>query len=850
MSWRRERSLAVDQAVGMVSSRRRKPPPPPAAAEAVRPASITRLSIKPTRPWTLLANFHPTYAIAAIYIVVGQVLIGTLNMPTIFRIPLPVGDWAIPVPWALLYIPFLALAGLLFTFGETYHGGAKAYFFFAGLSLGTWMALAQIRRDADVGEPAFFHGIYSPPVFWALAACWVVFSALYAPMRHAQQRFEDAWWALHHPIRAAAEASAAQVVIPGEPTEEDRWNLAFGRVFGFYKVKTVDPKTGQVTADRHSKIKFVERVEYPETGNLTIVVRMVDDTLTFKQFSSEQTIERLERLLGLSAGAIRVEKIRGPDGRESSSEIFIHLDIVDVLARNLAYVDDDTPVSCRDAFEVGKFADGTPIMLTLAEIHAMIIGATGAGKTNVLHILVARLSRCYDAVIIALDMKGGAFLRPWLQPWVDGKTSRPIFYWVAVELAEAYRILQGLLALAKRRGRMVGKAPHGSKWRPTRKEPALFVFVDELSELAGQHAYQKAEEPGGPTTSKAAKLLTRLVILCRGLGIWFILGTQRNTVDMSGSGTTNTQIRLRIGMQVTNSTDASKIFGHSNSLASRQLSRLRHDGSVLVQKGQMGSRIMPGKWEFFGDDDDIIANAERVCLARDRNPEMEGPAQELDPPSLAALAPYMGPDDSRWMDMDRIGWLIDPDYDIPDDDEDDEDLLTPPGGARPAAPRAKGGLGEAFRQRRAERERAAAERRGTEPNPAFDRLAEELAADPAFADAWDDVLNADHAAGPVGGDIEKGSTTAADDATRDASEAGTIARGKRVVVDLCRAAGHAGVSATDIRNALIAEGVVTKGGTTAYSRIVKAAMADGEVHQPGGARQRYYLTGFGTGRTE
>jgi hypothetical protein len=177
-----------------------------------------------------------------------------------------------------------------------------------------------------------------------------------------------------------------------------------------------------------------------------------------------------------------------------------------------------------------------------------------------------------------------------------------------------------------------------------------------------------------------------------------------------------------------------------------------------------------------------------------------------------------------------------------------------------------------YARRKAERAAAKAaggegtERRGAEPNGDFDELARMLAADQGFADAWDAALGGDHSIGDTtddgGGTDDEDDRLLADDdgldATRDVSDpeekASKVERGVAAVVALCRAAGHTGVTASDIRAELIREKIVKPAGTTQYSRIVKAAMMApdpaGRIHQPGGPRKRYYLFGFGTGRTQ
>lgn len=866
----RGRSLKASQAGGALPRRPapRRPGRDLPTERPPRPASLSFLSIKPSKTWGLFDHFHPTYAMAFLWVLVGQGLIATVEMPFSWRLPLGFGA-SLPIPWALFYIPALIIGGLFLTFGERFHGGAKAYFAGAGAYAGIWTLIAQI------------FGFYSAQVAVACAVGWLIFTSTYSWMRHTQQVAEDVWWNWRYPIKQAAETAQTYEEIAQQRalTDAERWEHTFAKVYGYNKRKVKDPQTGAVREIATPIVRYVDRIDYPESGNVTVQMRLPETGLTFKEFAGEQKLEFLERVLRQADKSIRVEMVPGEDGRESSRDVWMHLDIVDVLSKMVEMEKDHTPISCYEAFKIGKFSDGTWIFLTLSEIHSMIIGVTGAGKTNLLHVIVWQLSRCYDAVIIGMDFKGGAFLRPWLAPWAEKKTDRPIFYHVAVELATGYAILQALLALCKYRGKMVGRKGHGSKWKASRTHPAVFCLIDELSEAAGTHAYQRAETPDGPTTAKAAKLYTRILILGRGVGVWTIAGVQRNTVDMTGSGTGNSQVRLRIGMQVTNPSDAGRIFGYKSPAAARMLGRLVHDGSALVQTGKFGSRVIPSKICFFGDDDAVLQNAEERCLyiQDHEHTGKDGPAPRLDAGSAAAMEEFIGPAGSWWEDAEIVGWI----FEKPDDDDDDDDDpdLRPTGRGGGTATRTKPPMPTtaqpsterrslmddwtARRAASADREAARREalRRTEAPTAAFEEMTQRLASDQGFADAWEQALNADYSPGAVtdddGAATNSTSTdtasTVGQDATRDASDVGetTVARGVRVVVEECRKAGERGCTATDIRFALVREGVLTSGGTTAYSRIVKAAMALATdfVHQPV-PRGRYFFARYGTGRTE
>lgn len=301
-------------------------------------------------------------------------------------------------------------------------------------------------------------------------------------------------------------------------------------------------------------------------------------------------------------GCVRIEAATDEAGRPLVGELFISIDVVDVLAKTLHMPtgkDQYKPISITQAFEVGQFVDGTPIYLTIHEIHTLIVGQTQHGKSNLLHVIIRQLARCNDAVLWGLDFKGGDTLRLWLNPYMDGEidpnTGRPlaqgIFDWIAVDNPlEAERILLAALEAAKRRPAIV----RGGGWVPTPANPAIIFLADEISEVVGQTG-----GPGGRgafyvSSDILSQLLTRLMKLGTGMGIYVITASQRGTVGNVGSGDAKSQQKGRILLPVTGGGDASDVLQGSGPEAKRLASSLVHKGSVVIE-GWDAAEGKPGK---------------------------------------------------------------------------------------------------------------------------------------------------------------------------------------------------------------------------------------------------------------
>jgi hypothetical protein len=295
--------------------------------------------------------------------------------------------------------------------------------------------------------------------------------------------------------------------------------------------------------------------------------------------------ERLEIAARLRHGSLRFE--RG----SQAHQVILHVAERDMLARTVPLPARTEPMSITWPVPLGVYADGETCAVSLREVATLIVGLRGSGKSNLLNVLLAQLSRCPDVLIFAIDLKGGRMAAPWIQPWLSGQADKPVIDWLATDRAEADIMLRALLRAVDARAR---SCSGGEKIIPSSSQPAILLVCDEIAVILGLGT-------GGPRLSDhevsnttLAGLATRLVMTGRSEAIDLVMATQRGTVTMMGSADLKSQCALRIGLGVGSEADARLIIPDDIRIAA-DLAGLRHPGSGIVQRGRNG-RVMPVKF--------------------------------------------------------------------------------------------------------------------------------------------------------------------------------------------------------------------------------------------------------------
>jgi FtsK/SpoIIIE family len=268
-------------------------------------------------------------------------------------------------------------------------------------------------------------------------------------------------------------------------------------------------------------------------------------------------IPAIESGLGTFRGAVRVHPT--PDDLANRCELRV-LD-TDPHADAILWPGPSV-TSISEPIDFGPFEDAVPCRVLFLRRHALFGGATGAGKSGGLNVLMGNLAACRDVVIWGIDMKKGMELGPWA-PCIDRLATTPEE--ARALLADAVAILEARAALLAARGQRV--------WEPSPDMPALIIVVDEYAELVD-------DAPG------AVKDADSIARRGRAVAVNLVAATQRPTQKAMGQGAVRSQMDVRICFRVRERKDVDLILGQGMLTAGWHAHTLNAPGKFLISAAE------------------------------------------------------------------------------------------------------------------------------------------------------------------------------------------------------------------------------------------------------------------------
>jgi hypothetical protein len=264
-------------------------------------------------------------------------------------------------------------------------------------------------------------------------------------------------------------------------------------------------------------------------------------------------IPAIESGLGTYRGAVRVHPT--PDDLANRCELRV-LDI-DPHADAIAWPGPSV-TSITEPIDFGPFEDAAPCRVLFLRRHGLFGGATGAGKSGGLNVLIGNLAACADVVIWGIDLKKGMELAPWAA-CIDR---------LATTAEEARALLADAVAILEARAALL--AEHGQRvWEPSPELPALVIIIDEYAELADD----------APDAIKHADSIARRG---RAVAVNLIAATQRPTQKAMGHGAVRSQMDVRICFRVRERKDVDLILGQGMLTAGWNAHTLNAPGKFLI----------------------------------------------------------------------------------------------------------------------------------------------------------------------------------------------------------------------------------------------------------------------------
>ncbi|MGW6971702.1 hypothetical protein [Streptomyces sp. NPDC054952] len=325
--------------------------------------------------------------------------------------------------------------------------------------------------------------------------------------------------------------------------------------------------------------------------------------------------------------------------------VLIDVTTVNVLAEDITFPTDYSPLSIHTGLPWGVRTDGTPVNVYLREQCALAAGPTGSGKTNWVHTVLAVFALATDVLSWVIDLNAGSAGLPWVRPAMEGGTGevvRPGIDWLASTPEEAHRMLDAAIAVAHRRKVAYQQlmADANTDLLPISAAiPQIMLVVDEGAEiLASNDKAMKA---------LAAKIL-EVIRISRAMGLRTVLTALGATGSVVGNLMIRREAKIRVALTggEKEGMDLAKLFPGTRGL--------RVDQAPYKGAGFLGSPESPP----------ALFKAWRIKPHQIR--DIVHATSERHPYLDAISAKAAGPDYARRWDSSRIAWITDHHHTEPD----------------------------------------------------------------------------------------------------------------------------------------------------------------------------------------
>ncbi|MFI6893963.1 hypothetical protein ACIBM4_07630 [Streptomyces sp. NPDC050256] len=241
--------------------------------------------------------------------------------------------------------------------------------------------------------------------------------------------------------------------------------------------------------------------------------------------------------------------------------VLIDVTTVNVLSEERTYPSDYSPLSIYTGIPWGYRTNAEEICVFLREQCALVVGPTGSGKTNMVHVILAGFARTTDVLTWVIDLNAGSAGLSWVRPALDANGApvegvRPGIDWLASTYEEAALMLDAALAIGLRRKVAYQDlmAQQNTDQLPiSAKIPQIMLVIDEGAEiLTSTDRSMKA----------LAKKILEVIRMLRAMGVRTVLTALGATGSVLGNLMIRREAKARVcltGGEV-EGMDLSKVF--------------------------------------------------------------------------------------------------------------------------------------------------------------------------------------------------------------------------------------------------------------------------------------------------
>ncbi|MGW0699248.1 ATP-binding protein [Streptomyces sp. NPDC002867] len=315
---------------------------------------------------------------------------------------------------------------------------------------------------------------------------------------------------------------------------------------------------------------------------------------------------------------------------------------VNVLAKEETYPADYGPLSLHTGIPWGYRSNAEKIQTYLREQCALVVGPTGSGKTNMVHVILAGFARTVDVLTFVIDLNAGSAGLSWVLPALNHRPAegerqmRPGIDWLAGTVEEAHRMLDAVLRIGEQRKISYQDlmARENTDLLPISAQiPQIMLVIDEGAEILASTDRAMKE---------LAKKILEVIRLLRAMGIRTVLTALGATSSVLGNLMIRREAKVRVALTggETEGMDLGKLFPGSRGLKVEQ-APFKGSGFMGTPESPVGLfknwRILPNQIS------DIVA------ATSDRHPTLDAISAKAAGPAYA----------ERW-NTERTAWMRGP----------------------------------------------------------------------------------------------------------------------------------------------------------------------------------------------